>query len=181
MLRWLWWGFCFPSNWHNTLAVLAIHSRLHYLFPPNVAAHTSLTRNCGRREKCRLEKEQRDGKKRLEEALIQETGRLWHKDEKQSSGSPQGLGSMCTHNEGSQTYPASLISTIKAIFSAQHTATSSAICKSPHLSPKIKTSQKKARLVKKYPEEEAFQRNILGKKVKALLPKHNQSEETPKT
>lgn len=85
----------------------------------------------------------RDGEKRLEEALIQETGRSWHKDEKQSSGSPQGLGSMCRHNERSQTYPASLISTIKAIFSAQHAVASPAICKSPHLSPKIKTSSKK--------------------------------------
>lgn len=78
--------------------------------------------------------------KRLEEALIQETGRSRHKDEKQSSEGPQGLGSMCRHNEQSQTYPASLISTIKAIFSAQHAAASSAVCESPHLSPKIKTS-----------------------------------------
>lgn len=76
-------------------------------------------------------------KERLEEALIQETERSWHKDKKQS---PQGLGSMCRHNEQSQTYPASLISTIKAIFSAQHAAASSAVCGSPHLSPKIKTS-----------------------------------------
>lgn len=35
---------------------------------------------------------------------------------------PQGLGSMCRHNERSQTYPASLISTIKATFSARHAA-----------------------------------------------------------
>lgn len=55
---------------------------------------------------------------------------------------PQGLGSMCRHNERSQTYPASLISTIKANFSAQHAAASSPVCKSPHLSPKIKTSEK---------------------------------------
>lgn len=73
--------------------------------------------------------------RRLEEDLIQKTGRSWHKDEKQSSESPQGLGSPCRHNEQSQTYPASLISTIKAIFSAQHAA-SSAVCESPHLSHK---------------------------------------------
>lgn len=145
MLRWLWWGFCLPSTWHNTLAVLAIHGWLYYLFPPNMAAHASLTGNCGRRENRSLNKEQREtgGKKRPEEALIQETGRSWQKDEKQSSGSPQGLGSMCRHNERSQTYPASLISTIKAIFSAQHAVASSAVCESPHLSPKIKTSWKK--------------------------------------
>lgn len=145
MLRCLWWGFCFPSSRHNTRAVLAVHGWLYYLFPPNMAVRTSLTGNCGRREERRLKKEQREtGKKGLEEALIQETGRSWHKDERQSSGSPQGLGPMCRHNERSQTYPASLISTIKAIFSAQHAAASSAICKSPHLSPKIKTSREKA-------------------------------------
>lgn len=83
----------------------------------------------------------REGR-RLEEDLIQKTGRSWHKDEKQSSESPQGLGSTCRHNEQSQTYPASLISTIKAIFSAQHAA-SSAVCESSHLSPKIKSSQKR--------------------------------------
>lgn len=55
---------------------------------------------------------------------------------------PQGLGSMYRQNERSQTYPASLISTIKANFSAQHAAAFSPVCKSPHLSPKIKTSEK---------------------------------------
>lgn len=54
---------------------------------------------------------------------------------------PQGLGSMCWHNEWSQTYPASLISTIKANFSAQHASASSPVCKSPNLSPKMKTSE----------------------------------------
>lgn len=53
---------------------------------------------------------------------------------------PQGVGCMCRHNEQSQTYPASLISTIKAIFCAQHGVASSPVCKSPHLSPEIKTS-----------------------------------------
>lgn len=71
------------------------------------------------------------------------------KDEKQSSGGPRGSGSMCRHNERSQTYRASLISTIKATFfrSAALLATSP-VCKSPHLSPQIKTSEKeRARLV----------------------------------
>lgn len=54
---------------------------------------------------------------------------------------PLGLGSMCRHNELSQTYPASLISTIKAIFSAQHVGAFSPVCQSHHLSPKIKTSE----------------------------------------
>lgn len=35
---------------------------------------------------------------------------------------PQGLGSMCRHNERSQTYPASLISTIKATSSVRPAA-----------------------------------------------------------
>lgn len=61
-------------------------------------------------------------RERVEEALNQETERSRPADEKQNSGGPQGSGSMCRHNEQSQTYPASLISTIKAPFSARHAA-----------------------------------------------------------
>lgn len=72
---------------------------------------------------------------------------------------------MCRHNEQSQTYPASLISTIKANFPCNNTPPPlllllqllAPVCKSPHLSPKIKTSGKERQASgTRAPEEQLF-------------------------
>lgn len=63
-----------------------------------------------------------EGEKRGGGSKSEDRGRSRHKDETQSSGAHRGLGSLCRHNERSQTYPASLISTIKATLSARHAA-----------------------------------------------------------
>lgn len=55
---------------------------------------------------------------------------------------PQGLGSACRHNERSQTYPASLISTIKATFSARNTACFFCCLQKPQLVTKDQNERK---------------------------------------